>query len=45
LSRNIKGANLLLALLIGVALGNVIRDIPPDSAGKFILPSFTDFRS
>jgi cytochrome d ubiquinol oxidase subunit II len=37
-------ANLLLALLIGVALGNVIRGVPLDSAGDFTLPFFTDFR-
>lgn len=37
-------ANLLLALLIGVALGNVIRGVPLDSAGNFTLPFFTDFR-
>ena len=38
------GANLLLALLIGAALGNVIRGVPLDSSGSFTLPFFTDFQ-
>ncbi len=36
-------SNLLLALLIGVALGNVIRGEPLDADGNFTLPFFTDF--
>jgi cytochrome d ubiquinol oxidase subunit II len=36
-------ANLLLAVLIGVALGNVIRGEPLDARGNFTLPFFTDF--
>jgi cytochrome bd ubiquinol oxidase subunit II len=37
-------SNLLLALLIGVALGNVIRGVPLDASGNFTLPFFTDFQ-
>ena len=36
-------SNLLLAVLIGVALGNVIRGEPLDSHGNFTLSFFTDF--
>lgn len=36
-------SNLLLAVLIGVALGNVIRGEPLDSHGSFTLSFFTDF--
>jgi cytochrome d ubiquinol oxidase subunit II len=36
-------SNLLLAVLIGVALGNVIRGEPIDTHGDFTLPFFTDF--
>jgi len=36
-------ANILLAVLIGTALGNLIRGVPLDHAGKFTLPFFTDF--
>jgi cytochrome d ubiquinol oxidase subunit II len=35
--------SLLLALLFGVALGNVLRGIPLDADGWFELPLFTDF--
>jgi cytochrome d ubiquinol oxidase subunit II len=37
------GSNLLLAILIGVALGNVIRGEPLDNHGNFTLSFFTDF--
>ncbi len=33
----------LLALLYGVALGNVVRGVPLDSTGYFFLPLWTDF--
>ena len=36
-------SNLLLAVLIGVALGNVIRGEPLDADGNFTLSFFTDF--
>jgi cytochrome d ubiquinol oxidase subunit II len=36
-------SNLLLALLIGVALGNLLRGEPLDAEGNFSLPFFTDF--
>jgi cytochrome d ubiquinol oxidase subunit II len=34
----------LLCLLLGVALGNVIRGVPLDVAGFFFIPLWTDFR-
>jgi cytochrome d ubiquinol oxidase subunit II len=34
----------LLALFLGVALGNVIRGLPIDTKGEFFLPLWTDFR-
>lgn len=37
-------SNVLLAVLIGVALGNVVRGVPLDSQGAFALPLFTNFR-
>ena len=37
--------SLLLALLFGVALGNVVRGVPVDADGWFALPLFTDFRA
>ncbi|HEX3774145.1 MAG TPA: cytochrome d ubiquinol oxidase subunit II [Polyangiaceae bacterium] len=33
----------LLALLFGVALGNVVRGVPLDESGEFTLALFTDF--
>jgi len=36
-------SSLLLALLFGVALGNVIRGVPLDDAGRFSMSLFTDF--
>jgi cytochrome d ubiquinol oxidase subunit II len=36
-------ANVLLAILIGVALGNVVRGVPLDANGKFALAFFTNF--
>jgi len=37
------GANGLLAILIGAALGNVLRGVPVGADGKFALAFFTDF--
>jgi cytochrome bd ubiquinol oxidase subunit II len=36
-------ANLLLAILIGAALGNIVRGVPLNADGKFSLAFFTDF--
>ena len=36
-------SNVLLAILIGVALGNVVRGVPLNADGKFALPFFTNF--
>jgi cytochrome bd ubiquinol oxidase subunit II len=37
------GSNVLLAILIGAALGNVTRGVPLGADGKFTLPFFTNF--
>ena len=37
--------NLLIALLLGVALGNIVRGVPAGATGKFSLAFFTDFRT
>src|SRR6266704_5567399 len=37
------GSNLLLAILIGAALGNVLRGVPLKVDGKFALAFFTNF--
>ena len=37
------GASLLLALLFGVALGNVVRGVPIDASGRFSMALFTTF--
>jgi cytochrome d ubiquinol oxidase subunit II len=37
------GSNLLLAILIGAALGNVLRGVPLKADGKFALAFFTNF--
>ncbi|HUO09151.1 MAG TPA: cytochrome d ubiquinol oxidase subunit II [Phycisphaerae bacterium] len=37
------GSNLLLAVLIGAALGNVLRGVPLGADGKFSLAFFTNF--
>ena len=37
------GASLLLALLFGVAFGNVVRGVPVDLRREFTMPFFTDF--
>jgi cytochrome d ubiquinol oxidase subunit II len=37
-------SNLLLALLIGAALGNVLRGVPLNAGGEFALTLFTNFR-
>jgi cytochrome d ubiquinol oxidase subunit II len=36
-------SNLLLAILIGAALGNIVRGVPVDADGKFALAFFTNF--
>jgi cytochrome bd ubiquinol oxidase subunit II len=36
-------ANILLAILIGAALGNIVRGVPLDVDGKFALTFFTNF--
>lgn len=36
-------SNFLLAILFGVAAGNVARGVPLDSQGNFSMPFFTDF--
>ena len=36
-------SNVLLAVLIGAALGNVVRGVPLDASGKFTLSFFTHF--
>jgi cytochrome d ubiquinol oxidase subunit II len=36
-------SSLLLALVFGVALGNVVRGVPIDASGYFGAPLFTDF--
>lgn len=38
-------ASLLLALLVGVALGNVVRGVPLNSDGTFTLAFFTNFKT
>ncbi len=38
------GASLLLAVCLGVALGNVVRGVPLDAERRFFLPLWTDFR-
>jgi cytochrome d ubiquinol oxidase subunit II len=37
-------ASVLLAVVLGTALGNVVRGVPLDSTGSFFIPLFTDFR-
>jgi cytochrome bd ubiquinol oxidase subunit II len=37
-------SSLLLALLLGVALGNLVRGVPLGPDGQFFLPLWTDFR-
>ena len=39
-----SGASLLLTLFLGVALANVIRGVPLDTAKQFFEPLWTDFR-
>jgi cytochrome bd ubiquinol oxidase subunit II len=34
----------LLAVVLGVALGNVVRGVPLDGTGLFFIPLFTDFQ-
>jgi cytochrome bd ubiquinol oxidase subunit II len=37
--------NLLIAILLGAAIGNLIRGLPIGPSGKFSLPLFTHFRT
>jgi len=37
--------NLLIAVLLGAALGNLLRGVPLGASGKFSLAFFTDFRT
>jgi cytochrome bd ubiquinol oxidase subunit II len=37
-------ASSLLAVVLGTALGNVVRGVPLDSTGIFAMPLFTDFQ-
>ena len=37
--------NLLIAVLLGAALGNLLRGVPLTATGKFSLAFFTDFRT
>ncbi len=37
--------NVLIALLLGAALGNLLRGVPLQASGKFSLAFFTDFRT
>lgn len=39
-----SGASTLLAVSLGVALGNVVRGVPLDEQARFFLPLWTDFR-
>jgi cytochrome d ubiquinol oxidase subunit II len=36
-------SSVVLAVLLGAALGNVVRGVPLDGSGKFTIPLFTDF--
>jgi cytochrome d ubiquinol oxidase subunit II len=38
-------ASVLMAVVLGTALGNVIRGVPLDDTGYFAMPLFTDFRT
>lgn len=38
-------SSVLLAVLIGVALGNIVRGVPIDANGKFCMALFTHFRT
>jgi cytochrome d ubiquinol oxidase subunit II len=37
-------ASALLAVVLGAALGNVVRGVPLDGTGSFAIPLFTDFQ-
>jgi cytochrome d ubiquinol oxidase subunit II len=37
-------ASALLAVVLGTALGNVVRGVPLDGTGSFFIPLFTDFQ-
>ncbi len=37
-------ASVLMAVVLGTALGNVLRGVPVDGSGYFALPLFTDFQ-
>ncbi len=38
-----SGASILLAVVLGAALGNVVRGVPLDASGRFFVPLWTDF--
>jgi cytochrome d ubiquinol oxidase subunit II len=38
-------ASLMIAVLLGAALGNLLRGVPLESNGRFSLPFFTNFRT
>ena len=38
------GSSALMALVLGAALGNVLRGVPIDASGHFMAPWFTNFR-
>jgi cytochrome bd ubiquinol oxidase subunit II len=37
-------ASALLAVVLGMSLGNVVRGVPVDASGSFFIPLFTDLR-
>jgi cytochrome d ubiquinol oxidase subunit II len=37
-------ASALLAVVLGMSLGNVVRGVPLDATGSFFIPLFTDFK-
>ncbi|MGM0576004.1 MAG: cytochrome d ubiquinol oxidase subunit II [Myxococcota bacterium] len=37
------GSSLLLAVILGAALGNIVRGVPRDAEGQFFEPLWTDF--
>ena len=45
LGRGVRPASALLPVLLGAALGNVVRGVPLDAGGYFQIPLFTGFRT
>ena len=39
------GSSALMAVVLGAALGNVLRGVPIDASGSFLAPWFTQFRA